>query len=314
MSKKTDLTVKNFAVKSNALIQARYRLSLQESHVIFWLLGEIDVNDEDFKLQRLDIREFCQKININPGNRYSEMRKITKKLRFRNIEIFEPETQEIIECSWLSATRYQLKEGCVLLEFSPQLKPYLLQLKGNFTKINIADTFKLRSVHAIRIFELLLQYQNIGKRLITIDELRLYCGIEKEKYKNYFGLKGKTIEKAKTEINSKTEYKIDYTEIKKSRKVIAIEWSIKKKSNKHILAKIESECSPLPSLLRKKMKEYGASPLTTRRALDKFDETLMERVFQALDVEFPKGNIKNPIGWVLTACEEGWDPNTFKKK
>lgn len=42
------------------------------------------------------------------------------------MEIHEPETKEVIQAVWLSSAHYKPKEGCVYLEFSPKLKPYLL--------------------------------------------------------------------------------------------------------------------------------------------------------------------------------------------
>lgn len=62
--------------------------------------------------------------------------------------------------------------------------------------------------------------------------MRAYCGIEEKEYSLYADLKRKVIEKAKIEISAKTEYIINYIEIKKSRKVVAIKWIIQKKDVK----------------------------------------------------------------------------------
>lgn len=226
----------HFVVKSNALVEARYRLSLQESQVILWLLTQIQPDDEDFKPHKLDITDFAKMIGVDVESRYRELRKITRQLMQRVMDIQEPDTRDYIQVAWLSSAHYKSKQGHVLLEFSPKLKPYLLQLKSQFTKIDIVDTLKLKSIYAIRVFELLLQYVSIGLRQISLNELKSYCGIKLEEYADYFDLKRYVINKAKTEINSKTEYQIDYTEIKESRKVVAIEWTIKKKIWKRKLA------------------------------------------------------------------------------
>lgn len=210
---------KNFVVKSNTLVEARYRLSLQESQVILWLLTQIRPNDEDFKPHKLQIAEFAKFTGVHVGNKYNELQEITEKLMRRVLKIYEPEMQDLLQVSWLSSAYYKSKQGYVLLRFDPGLKPYLLQLKSQFTKISIADTLKLKSVYAIRILELLLQYQAIGHRNITINELRAYCGIESQEYADYFDLKRKVIEKARSEITAKTDYAIEYSEIKESRKV-----------------------------------------------------------------------------------------------
>ena len=220
-----------FVVKSNALVEARYRLSLQESHVILWLLTQIRADDEDFKTHSMKISEFAKMMDIEVDAQYQELQKVTETLMKRVLKIYEPEKKEWLQVAWLSSARYQSQQEVVTLQFDPNLKPYLLQLKSHFTKIGLVDTMKLKSIYAIRIFELLSQYSPIGKREISIDDLRAYCGIKKHEYTGYGMFKLKVIEKAKKEINSKTEYDVDYLQQKDSRKVVAIDWSIKKKTH-----------------------------------------------------------------------------------
>ena len=43
---------------------------------------------------------------------------------------------------------------------------------------------QFKSIHAIRIYELLKQYQDIGERTLTIDEIKECCGV-KDKFKQY---------------------------------------------------------------------------------------------------------------------------------
>jgi plasmid replication initiation protein len=318
MVKKLEPNAKNFVVKSNALVEARYRLSLQESQVILWLLTQIHPNDEDFKAHRLDIVEFARLTQVESGNRYSELRRITKQLMQRVMEIYSPEEDKTIQVAWLSSTEYEHKKGFVSLEFSPKLKPYLLQLKGHFTKIDIVDTLKLKSIYAIRIFELLLQYGHIGTREISIADLRAYCGVEKTEYLLYADLKRKAINKAKMEINSKTEYLIDYKEIKESRKVIALEWTIKKKNLQKdqdlkkltvIQKEIRSE-----ALLVETLMEYGFSKGIAKRLVISHGEEVVKNALKAVNIQMERKQARNPKAMLQTAIQEKWHPEIYKKK
>ena len=58
MTKQYNISSNKFIVKSNFLVEARYRLSLQESHVILWLLTQIQPDDEDFKMHSMQIADF----------------------------------------------------------------------------------------------------------------------------------------------------------------------------------------------------------------------------------------------------------------
>ena len=319
MQKKKEIQpVKGYVVKSNSLVEARYRLSLQESQIILWLLMQIRPDDEDFKSHKLQIKDFADLVQVNEGNRYSELRKITKQLMQRVMEIYEPSMDKLIQVAWLSSAEYKFKEGYVLLEFSPKLKPYLLQLKSHFTKIDLIDTMKLKSVHTIRVFELLLQYLPIGKRKITIEELRQYCGITSSEYQNYFDIKRKVINRAKTEINTKTEYEIDYQEIKESRKVVAIDWTIKKKpiqlegtaeKVRQLKKEYRSESVIVDSLV-----EYGFRRTIPKRFIINNGEDVVSDALKSVNIQVERGQVKNPKAMLQKAIQEKWRPDVYKNK
>ena len=169
MSKIKQIESDQFFVKSNYLIEARYHLSLQEIQVVLWLLTQIGPEDEEFKVHTLKVSDFAKMVGVEPGNRYKELRKITWDLLGRRLSINEPEKNEILQVTWLNSARYNTKKGTVDLKVSSDLKPYLLQLKGRFTKIQLSDAMQFKSLYSLRIFELLSQVLNMGgKRLLVL--------------------------------------------------------------------------------------------------------------------------------------------------
>ncbi|MGG6549489.1 UNVERIFIED_CONTAM: replication initiation protein, partial [Prevotella sp. 15_C9] len=56
--------------------------------------------------------------------------------------------------------------------------PYLTELTKQFTKYALADVAKMDSTHAIRLYELLMQWDSIGQREIEIDQLRKWFQLE----------------------------------------------------------------------------------------------------------------------------------------
>ena len=309
---------KNFIVKSNSLIEARYKLSLQESRVILWLLNQIKPDDENFKSYQLNIIKFSEIISLNVDNQYTQLKKITKHLTKQSLEIYDSKKETLLQVSWLSAAFYEFKKGYVTLEFSPYLKPYLLKIKSHFTKIETVDLLKLKSIYAIRIFELLKQYEQIRVRQITVNELRSYCGIKEGQYRNYNAIKLYIIERSKIEINSKTDYFIDYKEIKESRKVVAIEWTIGKKNlvaeehSKKII-ELQKELRSQDVLLEA-LSEYGFSKLIGKRLLKTHDEEVVKNALRAVDLQIQRHHAKNPKAMLQTAILEKWHPEVFKKK
>lgn len=320
MKKKFQLTNQNdqIVIQSNHLIEAHYRLSLQEKRLILWLIKEIGREDTDFKKYRLTITEFAQMMEFNPKTQYKEMKKVTKALIVRPIEINNLETKETMQMSWLCFARWEPKKGICSLEFHPELKPYLIQLKSHFTKIGFADFLGLKSVYSVRIFELLAQHELMGKRRMSIEEIRSWCGIGKDEYQFYAHLKSRIINKSKSEINDKTDYEVDYTEIKESRKVVAVEWTIGKKrppqkdqfEKTTILQKENrSELALIESLM-----EYGFSKGIARRFLKNHEEDVIKNALKSVGRQVERGNVKNPKAMLQTAIKEKWHPEVFKRK
>ena len=318
MTKSPPLRHDQFVVKSNSLVEARYRLSLQESHVVFWLLTQIKPEDEDFKLHSMKVADFSKMVGVKADGQYGEMLKITEKLMKRVMKFYEPETNEWLQVSWLSSARYKTKQGVVLLEFSPHLKPYLLQLKSHFTKIDVADTMKFKSIYAVRIFELLLQYESIGKRYTSIADIRDWCGIDGDEYKLYGHLKQDVINRAKTEINAKTDYEVEYKEIKESRKVTGLNWTIKKKSHfeqaqSEKAAILEKELRSTYSILEQLL-EYGFTKQAANRLIKNHEEANIINAIKAVEIYRSKHDVKNARALVETAIKEKWHPEKYKTK
>lgn len=318
--KKTEENIKldsrnDLIIQHNKLVEARYRLSLQEKRIILWLLTQISSDDEDFKPHRLEINEFARMVGLKPKGQYKELQYITANLMKRAIKIHELENQEILQVSWLSSARYQIKKGCVLLEFSPQLKPYLLQLKSHFTKLSLSDMMQLTSIYSMRFYELLKQYEIVGQRKISVKEIREYCGIVEGEYKRYNDFKKDVLERAKKEINGKTDIIINYTEIKESRKIVAIEWTIKKKdleeqkhSEKiaHAEKELRSEQIIINSLL-----EYGFGKITSKSLIKLHGKEAVKNAVRAVNLQVERGKVKNPKAMLKVAIEEKWHPEVF---
>mgnify|MGYP001013529264 len=122
----------------------------------------------------------------------------------------------------------------VLLVFSEAVTPLLSDLKSEFTKYLASDLKGLSSAYAIRIYELIKQYENIGKREIAISDLRFMLCLQ-DKYPLFGNLQQRIIDPAIREINKNTPMQVTYELRKTGRKFTHIELRFKpKKENKAI--------------------------------------------------------------------------------
>lgn len=136
--------------------------------------------------------------------------------------------------NWLSASRYHHKKGFVELEFSPQLKPYLLSLKRSFTMYRLENVLLLKSKYSIRLYEILKRWQNFGRCKFTIEELRGLLDIDKNTLTHYGHLKQRVLIRAQSELAEKTDITFNFEEIKQGNRVVSIVCQIKNNGRKKL--------------------------------------------------------------------------------
>ena len=213
-------------VKHNKVIESKYNMTSTEAKIIAKLTSMIDKDDEDFKKHTFRSIDLLKELGLGETN-YVALREAISKLITREIIIEQANNKRLVT-TFLSSCIYDDNNSTITLSYDPELKPYFLQLKNNFTKYYLINILELKSFYSIRIYELLKQYEKIKKRRIELEDLKQILGI-KDQYKQYGHFKKRVLLKAQEEINEKTDLKIDFEELKTGRKVTAIKFIIKKK-------------------------------------------------------------------------------------
>ena len=232
---------KNFVVtKSNYFIKnSSYDLSVEEQRIVLTLASMVQPEDENFKVYSIKIADFIELLGISSQTKYTELPKITRELMRKVFEINDENTGKITQVAWLSAVVYEKNSGVIELEFSPHLKPYLLNLKGFYTKYKLTNVLSMKSKYSPRIYELLKlnEYQKKGFT-VHIDELRKLFKAENI-YKNYNDFKKHIILKAQEELELYSDIRFEFKECKMPRQVKYINFYVfkntptaKKKTNK----------------------------------------------------------------------------------
>ena len=233
------LVLRNDVYQSNPLIQARKTFDLLGMKV--FMLGLCGLNphfSEKDKFFDSDFREIfipISKLVEMFGNTWylSELKFACKKLFNAIVELDHADGGfELYHL--FRKLKYVPSEG-LYIWFDDLLRPYILDLirsKG-YTRINVEHLFKLSSPYAIRLLELLLQYQNIKsfkkimeiKRKLTIEELRFALNVSDGAYKNRMdNFRKFVLDNPIKEINTRTPYIVSYKPIKDGRNIVAFEF------------------------------------------------------------------------------------------
>jgi len=216
---------KNLTVcKANALIEAGYRLSLNEQRIILACIAQVDSREELLKTSKFEItvKDFSKRFNLSEEATYSDLKEASKNLYSRSLTIYNPypEQPELkkLETRWISSIGYMPDKGKLSLRFSIDILPYLGGLKGRFTKYELEHIGNMTSTYGIRLYELLMQWKSTGKREIEIEWLKKQFELDSS-YERMDNLKRRVIDPAVKDINKHSNYAVSWEQRKTGRKV-----------------------------------------------------------------------------------------------
>lgn len=224
-------------VKSNRLVEASYRLTLNEQRIILYSIcrtREEDVALTPDKPVTITAEAFAKQFpSVGKGNVYQQLKDAMDALYDRSVTINDkdPATghERVTKTRWISTASYIDGAGHVQVIFAPQVIRYIARVEEEFTKYQLEKVSEMTSFHAIRIYELLSQYRVAKNRSITLVELRNYLQIEPSEYKLTANFMRKVLDVAVKQINDFSDLTINYTPIKTSRAITAFAFKIREK-------------------------------------------------------------------------------------
>lgn len=216
--------------KSNALIRASYRLTLAEQRVILACLAQVDSRKRMQNLNTLELQteglticalDYAKLFDLEPHTAYEQLQDAADRLYNRTVTIKKNERGEKERYRWLQGdARSDKGSGHIRLSFTMRLAEHITQLRGKFTSYQLEQVRHLRKPNAIRIFELMMQWKETGLVRIKLDDLREMLEM---KYPVYADAKRYVLAPAFDEIDKRTDYAVEWREIRLGRKVETIE-------------------------------------------------------------------------------------------
>ena len=274
--------------KSHYLINASYKLNLMEHRLIALLIAQIKDTDTDFQLCEISVNNYIKFTGLKTSN-YSNFIDVTYSLAKREVTItyLNNNKKETITTKWLSTAEYLNGSGIIRLCLSENLKPFLLQLKDNYTEYGLSNILNFKSLFSFRFYELLKQFQTNKHRIIAVKELKKIIGIENSK-RLYADFKRRILETAQKEINSQTDISFDFNEVKRSRSVGQIEFFIKSKSKKISKSVLQETKVNDNSFLREVIIEYFLQLMMTNPKI----KNLLNYYLQEKGIDYICNNVK----------------------
>jgi len=212
-------------VKSNDIIQkARFQLTVQEQKIILYLISKIKPKDKDFKNNAFDILDFCRVcgIDTHSGKTYANLRRTIKNLSDKSLWV-KADGKEILY-RWINDAVIDKNSGVIQIQFHDRMKPFLLELKNNFTQYELLYILAMQSQYGIRLYETLKSYEFRKEIIFDLEELKDI--LMAEKYELYGDFRKRVLVTAVREINDLSDISVKYEPIKDGKKVVKVKFLI----------------------------------------------------------------------------------------
>ncbi|WP_270337482.1 RepB family plasmid replication initiator protein [Lactococcus petauri] len=271
--------------------------------------------DHTVYLSKEELFAFFKVSDNDKHSRFKEaVEKMQKQAFFKIKEKKEHgfEFENIVPIPYVKWTDYHDE---VTIRFSPEIMPYLINLKKNFTQHALSDISELNSKHSIILYRWLSMnynqyehYSNKGGRReeqveeyrnpqISIRELREMTDTVNE-YKRFDSLEAWILKKPLEEINAHTSFTVTYDKVKKGRSIDSIVFHITKKR-------------------RADDNSYKLEDKTYQEAKAQKEESEKDLVFKAMESKYTKLLIENfllsPYEMTDTALMAGLQKNVYPK-
>lgn len=236
---------RNQSHTASAISTARTKMTVNELKAFYQCSTLIQKDDDKFAEYVISIKDFVETLGLSDTNS-NYVKELCRHLAKQTFEIEKDGIWDIYTI--FSRFRFDTKKQLITIKFNDDMKPYLLELKNNFTQIKQVKYIKeFESKYAIRIYALLKDYRLMGHRDINIEALSKMLQLPKS-YSNYKFIRLRVLEPALKEINEKSDleiYSIEPIE-KQGKKIIAIRISFGNQSDK-----VANDCI---QMLRQKLK------------------------------------------------------------
>jgi plasmid replication initiation protein len=210
--------------KSNALIEASYRLSIYEQRIILGCIAQVRRDEAltDQRLYTVSAQQIADMTGTQLGTAYQNLKTASERLFRREVTLHEaPNGQggaKIRLTRWVQEVVYQKDQGTIALRFSQPMVPYLSQLTEQFTRYALTDIARMDSAHAIRLYEMLCQWRGAGQREVSIEWLRNAYQLD-DKYPAIKDFKKRVIQPSIEQINEHSPLWAKWEQRKTGRRV-----------------------------------------------------------------------------------------------
>lgn len=320
---KTEISDANGVGFSKATVLAKSNLGLYAQRILRVCASQIRDDDPDDKIYSFNIPDFAEFFGLSTDKIHAKLRNALYELRSSTIILPIDRGRVTGYINW-----GHIFDGKVDISFDPVLKPlYQKNLSGKYPLRYIRGFAYSYTYRFYELFLLKLQQEgkdNKVKFYITIDELREWLRIEKA-YKNYADIRKRIIIPIVADINGRkfnvtskiieNDYcnlLVSYSEIKKGRKIVGIDFEVIRKDDTDIIEIQAFDTVDFEQLDEKTRKAYEmftkwrVAQITITEAYKKFGAEGFYKIYLNVENAIKTNKVKNKTSYAAQCLRNGY--------
>ena len=312
-------------VKHNKLIEFKGRMTTNELKLFSLIIADVrEQQDKQFQEYNIDI-SVLEEITKDK-NFYNYIQEVALRLEDKRIIVEglnEKNKRHFTTIRLINKPRYTEGSNKLTVDIDKDLIPYIIDLKREFTRYQIENILRLKSSYSVRVYELLKQYEGIGKREIGIDDFRDYLGINKDEYIRFYDFERRILIQSKTEINGEidkkgniiypgTDINIDYEKIKTGRRITSILFTIEPKDQDQYIVYLNQyyNIKDLKIKMGLSNENFNSKQVMNiyEKAIEKVQDQFNPMEYVRLNYIHvkAKGSARNPYSYLMAALENDY--------
>ena len=301
--------LKETIIQHNSISNAKHDLTTTQMDILFILIGKIKSTDADDKVYTVMVKEI-EKYTKTPVN-YKRLREATKELGSRSFEqVYNDGSYDQI---WLfSRVKYERGKGLLHIRLSPDIRPYLFDLKRNFTILNLRHILRMRSKFSKRIYQIVCSKRNLGTFTIPLEILKDRLGVA-DQYQKFSAFRKYVLDVAEKEV-AMADVSFTYDTVKQGRRVTDIEFQVHfnkedklKKETKtfYVDTKEQKIVHPEQHLhqgkvdLYEKCKSLGLSNTQIQRIFNQMSYSEIAKKLYQINLAISDGHVRNKTAYAV---------------
>ena len=222
--------------KRNVLNELRSNnMTVQELRFFSIYLSKIDPYNQDTRCVRFPIEDFQRIMGFGKLN-IGQLRASTDSLLCKIVHVPDEDGRGF--------RAFQLFKEChifkgkdekwyVEIDAHDKALPLMFDFKNRYFKYELWNALRLKSPNQVRMYEILKQYEKLGRRELTIQELRELLGVGKNEYSDRTGwsnFKKKVLDSCQQALKETTDicYTYERGKVGKGGKWLSVVFHIKK--------------------------------------------------------------------------------------